>query len=154
MIKQINKDMVTAMKGKNAEKLSVLRAVKAALADSMRGGEVTDAKVIGVIRKQIKQRQDSAAQFKKAGREELEVKEVAEIVFLQTYLPVEISDEALEKIVNEEIEAAGATSKKDAGKVIKAVSTRVDGAADGKRVSQSVISKLPAFVAAPEGEVE
>jgi len=153
MIKKINSDMVEAMKEKNTEKLSVLRAVKASLADSMRSsGEVTDTKVISTIRKLIKQREDSAEQFGKAERSDLEKKELAEIKILQEYLPEDISSAELEKIVKKVIEEQGATSKKNAGAVIKVVTEEAYGGSDGKTISAAVMGELAKKEAAAQKE--
>ena len=155
MIKKINSDMVEAMKEKNTEKLGVLRAVKAFLADSMRSsGEVTDTKVISTIRKIIKKREESAEQFGKADRGDLEKKELAEIKILKEYLPEDIPSAELEKIVKKVFKEQGATSKKNAGAVIKAVTEEVCGGADGKTISATVMKELAKKEAAAQEKLE
>jgi uncharacterized protein len=143
---RIPEDMKTAMKAKDAIRLSVLRALKtamtnAAIEKSGLGAVLTDAEVMAVIRKQIKQRQDSYQQFADNGRPELAEKEAAEIKFLEEYLPAPLNDEEITALVQEAISELGASTKADMGKVMKLAQERADGRADGKVLSQTV-SKL------------
>ena len=98
--------------------------------------------MIYVIRKQVKQRQDSIEQFTKGGRADLAEKEEKELQILKAYLPAEISCEELEKIVNEAIASTGAAGIKDMGKVMKEVLAKTGGQSDSKTVSDTVKEKL------------
>jgi hypothetical protein len=139
----IQEDIKQAMRDKDTTKLNVLRALKNSITNTalVKGSidqPVSDLEVMGLIRKEISKRQDSIASFISSLRQDLIDKEQAEIDVLTPYLPTEISDEVLEKIVVSAIEILGATTKRDMGKVIKAVVEEVDGRADNKRISQMV----------------
>ena len=135
------------MREKNATKLGVLRMLKAAITNAAieKGGadlKLTDADAIQVIRKQVKQRQDSIESFEKGGRAELAAKEKEELSILQSYLPQAMSADELSKIVRETIAEVGATSKQQMGAVMKALQTKVAGRADGKTLSAEVQRQL------------
>lgn len=104
--------------------------------------DLDDAGVQKIASSLIKQRQDSIEQFKKGGREDLVAKEEAELKFLQSFLPEQLSDEELQKIVLASVEEAKATTIKELGAVMKILQPRVQGRADGKRVQQLVREKL------------
>ena len=137
---QINNDIKTAMKAKDTERRDALRLLSSAMkqieVDERK--ELTDDDVIAVIQKQIKQRNDAAAQYKDAGRDELYDKEMAEIAVFETYLPAQLDDAELESAVKAIIEKTGASSMKDMGKVMGAASKELAGQADGKRISGCV----------------
>ncbi|MGI9114256.1 MAG: glutamyl-tRNA amidotransferase [Chthoniobacterales bacterium] len=144
---KINDDLKEAMRAKDAARLSVLRLVKAALMNSAiekvgADGELNDADATAVIRKQVKERQDSIESFKKGGRPELAEKENAEIAVLNAYLPQAMSAEELQSIVSETIRETGATSRAQMGAVMKALQTKVAGRADGKTLSAEVQRQL------------
>src|SRR5256885_17021830 len=137
LTEQIDSDLKDAMRAKDALKLGVLRMLKAALKNAAiekSGGDaqMKDADVVQVIRKQVKQRQDSIESFEKGGRAELAAKEKEEMSILQTYLPQAMSADEVSKIVRETIAEVGATSKAQMGAVMKAVQAKVAGRADGK----------------------
>ena len=136
------------MREKNATKLAVVRLLKAAFTNAAieKGGadsKLTDADATQVIRKQVKQRQDSIESFEKGGRAELAAKEKEELSILQSYLPQAMSAEEISKIVRETIAEVGATSKAQMGAVMKAVQAKVAGRADGKTLSAEVQKQLP-----------
>jgi uncharacterized protein len=142
---QINTDLTSAMKSKNAERLSVLRMMKSAIRnreiDSRQ--ELEDPQTIQVLLSLIKQRKDSIEQFTRGGRPELADKEAAEIKVIEEYLPAAVSDEEIEKIVGEVIQETGVTSVKDMGKVMKGCMARLSGRpVDGSKVSALVKAKL------------
>ena len=144
---RIDSDLKDAMRAKEAARLGVLRMLKSALkysAIEKAGAEaqLDDAEAAQVIRKQVKQRQDSIEQFEKGGRPELAAKEKDELAILQAYLPQGLSAEELEKIVRETIGEVGATSKAQMGAVMKALQGKVAGRADGKTLSQEVQKQL------------
>src|SRR5438094_6083637 len=123
------------MREKNAIKLGVLRMLKAALTNATieKGGadsKLTDAEAAQVIRKQVKQRQDSIESFEKGGRTELAAKEKEELSILNAYLPQAMSSDELSKLVRESIAEVGATSKAEMGAVMKAAQAKVAGRAD------------------------
>jgi uncharacterized protein YqeY len=101
-----------------------------------------DAAAVHVIRKQVKQRQDSIESFEKGGRPELAAKEREELEILNAYLPKGLSAEELSAIVRETIAEVGATSKAQMGAVMKALQAKVAGRADGKTLSAEVQKQL------------
>jgi len=138
---KINKDYIQAMKDKDSVKSSTLSFLRAQLKYVMidqKQEPLDDAQVIVVIKKQIKQRQDSISQYEKGGRQDLAAKEQQELVVLQSYLPQEMSEEQLQPIVAKAIAESGAASMKDMGKVMKLVAAEVAGRADNKMVSDLV----------------
>jgi uncharacterized protein len=142
---KISEDLMLAMKSKEAERLSVLRMMKAAVRnkeiDSRQ--ELEDAQVIQVLLSLVKQRKDSIEQFTNGGRLELANKEAAEIIVIEQYLPAAVADEEITTIVDAAIAETGATSIKDMGRVMKACMARFSGRpVDGGKVSELVKSKL------------
>jgi uncharacterized protein len=144
---RLDSDLKDAMRAKDAHKLGVLRMLKSALKNAAieKGGAAAtleDAETTQVVRKQVKQRQDSIESFEKGGRPELAEKERAEITILQQYLPAAMSSEELSRLVRETIAELGATSKAQMGAVMKALGPKVAGRADGRTVSQEVQRQL------------
>ncbi|HEV2046131.1 MAG TPA: GatB/YqeY domain-containing protein [Chthoniobacterales bacterium] len=144
---RVDEDLKEAMRARNASKLGVLRMLKSALTyaaieKSGAEGKLTDAEAAQVIRKQVKQRQDSIESFEKGGRAELAAKEKEELSILNTYLPQAMSADELAKVVRETIAEVGATSKAQMGAVMKALQTKVAGRADGKMLSAEVQRQL------------
>ena len=145
LAEQIRSDLTAAMKAREAEKTSTLRMIQAAIKNEQieKGGELSDDDVQAVLRRAVKQRQDSAEQYDRGGRAELADKERREIELLQGYLPQAMSDEELESSIRGVIEETGAASKKDAGKVMKEMMARHRGRADGRKVQEIVARLLP-----------
>ncbi|BCX49553.1 aspartyl/glutamyl-tRNA amido transferase, subunit B [Haloferula helveola] len=144
---KVQEDLKTAMKAKDTDRLQVIRALKTALTNAAieKGGlgtELDDSEAMAIVRKQVKQRQDSAQQFQDAGREELAAKELAEIELLNAYLPSPLSAEEITALVEEAIAETGATGKADMGKVMKLLQERAEGRADGRTLSQEVAKRL------------
>jgi uncharacterized protein len=144
---RVDSDLKTAMREKNATKLAVLRLLKAALLNatiekSGAQGKLNDADAVQVIRKQVKQRQDSIKSFEKGGRPELAAREKEELLILQSYLPQAMSADDISKAVREAIAEVGATSKAQMGAVMKAVQAKVAGRSDGKTLSAEVQRQL------------
>ncbi len=137
---QINNDMKAAMKAKEVAKRDALRlllsAFKQVEVDERK--ELTDEDISKIIQKQVKQRQDSAAQYKNAGRDDLLEKEEAEIATFMVYMPKQLDDAELETAVKEIIAQVGAESMKDMGKVMGTASKQLSGKADGKRINECV----------------
>lgn len=142
---QIAADFKQAMLAKDALRLGTLRMLKSAIdyyKIEKKQEALTDADITGIIKKQIKQRQDSIDGFTKGGRADLVAKEEAELKVLKAYLPAELSPAEVEQIVVATIAELGATTKADMGKVMKAVQAKLAGRADGRMVSQIVSGKL------------
>lgn len=142
---KLKADLKEAMLARDEKRVGVLRLLLSELnyakiqkGDAFRGTE----DIIGVIHKAVKQRKESIDSFKKGGREDLASLEQAELEILQAYLPEQMSDEELTKIVDEAINKTGATSMADMGKVIGLVLGAVGGKADGARVSGIVKERL------------
>lgn len=138
-------DLTAAMKAKDADKVSVLRMVKAALMNRQidKGGELTDDEITKALQTLVKQRRDSAEQYENAGRSELASKENAEIAFIEAYLPQSASDDEIAAAVEAAVAETGASSMKDMGTVMKAAMANLAGkSADGKKVSEAVKNKL------------
>lgn len=135
-----------AMKAKNQIALTALRAVKSAilLAQTEEGAkaELSEDQELKILQKQVKQRKDSAAIYLEQGREDLAAPELAEAAIISQFLPVALSDEAVEKVVLNIINQVGAQSMKDMGKVMGLVSSQLAGQADGKTISNIVKAKL------------
>jgi uncharacterized protein len=144
---RVDSDLKEAMRAKDTTKLGVLRMLKsaltyAAIAKSGAEGRLSDADAAQVIRKQVKQRQDSIESFKRGGRAELADKEREELLILNAYLPQAMSADDLAKVVRETIADVGTTSKAQMGAVMKALQTKVAGRADGKTLSAEVRRQL------------
>jgi uncharacterized protein YqeY len=141
----LSADIVTAMKAKDATKLTALRMLKTALTNkSIEKGRALDAaEELQVVAMLVKQRRDSIEQFTKGGRQDLADKEQAEIGVLNTYQPAAASEEDVTAAVAAAIAETGATSAKDMGKVMKATMAALAGkTVDGKKVSEAVRAKL------------
>jgi len=113
-----------------------------AIAKSGAETELNDAEAAQVIRKQVKQRQDSIESFEKGGRAELAEKEKAELSILNEYLPQPMSADEISKVVREAIVETGATSRAQMGSVMKALQAKVAGRVDGKALSAEVQKQL------------
>ena len=145
MEKQIQADMVAAMKAKDSVRLAAVRAIKAAitLAKTAEGatGEVDDAAIVKIIQKLVKQRKESAQQYNDAGRPELAENELAEAACMEVYLPKQLSEAEVEAKLAEIIAEVGATQPSDMGKVMGVATKRLAGLADG-RVISTLVKKL------------
>lgn len=148
MTKQELKDeLKKSMLAKNTEKTGVLRMIISALGyyEIEKGGagyEASEEDVMEVLHKQVKQRRDSVEQFRAGGREDLAAKEENEIAMLEGYLPAQMSEEEIAKLVDEAIASTGASSPQDMGKVMGALMPKTKGKADGGVVSRIVREKL------------
>lgn len=142
---KIISDLTAAMKAKDANRLSVLRMVKANLMNRKieKGANLSDEETSKALQSLVKQRRDSIEQYENAGRDELAAKEKSELTILEEYLPQAATKEEIEQAVSEAIAETGATSIKDMGAVMKAAQTKLAGkSADGKSVSETVKAKL------------
>ncbi|HRJ72340.1 MAG TPA: GatB/YqeY domain-containing protein [Terrimicrobiaceae bacterium] len=144
---QVDNDIKDAMRAKDALKLGALRMLKSALKNAAieKGGAegvLDDVEAAAIIRKQIKQRQDSIEGFAKGGRPELAANEQAEIAVLSAYLPQSLSAEEITVLVKAAIAEAGATSRQQMGAVMKIVTAQAAGRADGRALSAEVQKHL------------
>ena len=141
---RINDDVKAAMRGGDARRRDALRLLLAALkqreVDERK--DLADADVVATIEKLIKQRRESIAQFEKGGRQDLVQNEQFELHLLQTYMPQALSDAEIAAAVAEAIEAAGAKSPSDMGKVMGVLKGKLAGKADMSKVSSLVKTKL------------
>lgn len=140
-------DMKSAMRERNKTALNTLRALKTAIGNAAidKGGagtELAEGEIVSLIRKQIKQRQDSISQYESAGRDELADNERLEIEVLETYLPQPLSEAEIDALVTAAIEEAGASTRQHMGQVMKILQDKTDGRADGKTLSQKVMQQL------------
>lgn len=138
---KIDQDLKNAMISKDAVTVSVLRFLKSAVkyvGIEKKAASLGDPEILQVIQKQIKQHRESVEQFSKAGRTDLAEKEAKELKILETYLPKQMADAELEVFVKAEAAAAGATSKKDFGRLMKLLNEKLKGRADASRLSQAL----------------
>ena len=142
---KINEDLTAAMKARQAERLGVLRMMKAAVKNKeidLRA-ELEDTQVVQVLSTLIKQRRDSIEQFTRGGRADLADREAAEIKVIEEYLPAGVTEEEITSVVDEVVRITGASSIKDLGVVMKQCMSRFAGRpVDGKKVNTLVREKL------------
>ena len=144
-LERINEDLKTAMKNKEADLLSTLRMVKTALKNREieKMAPLEDGEAIKVLQTLVKQRRDSAEQYRQAGRLELAEREMAEIAMIESYLPAAVDEATIARLVDETITEVGATSAKEMGQVMKGVMAKLAGqTVDGKIVNQLVKARL------------
>jgi uncharacterized protein YqeY len=136
--------MKAAMRAKDSARLSTVRLLLAAMKQKEvdERVELTDADVVAILEKMIKQRRESIAQFEKASRQDLADKEKAEVAVLSAYLPQRLGDAEIQKEINSVIAETGASGAKDMGKVMAALKARLAGRADMAAVSALVKAKL------------
>ena len=138
---KINNDLKTAMKAKDQISLRGIRAIKSAIMlvkTDGSGEEFNDEKEIKLLQKLVKQRKDSLEIYEKQNREDLAVKEREEIGVIEKYLPKQMDESELERIIQQIISQTGAESMKDMGKVMGMASKQLAGKADGKTISMVV----------------
>ncbi|NDV15447.1 GatB/YqeY domain-containing protein [Muricauda sp. TY007] len=139
-------EMKAAMKAKDTVALESLRAVKSAilLAKTDKGGgvELSEEDEIKLVQKLVKQRKDSATIYQEQGREDLAEPELAQVAVIEKFLPEQLTEEEIEKVVVMTIDSVGASGMQDMGKVMGIVSKELAGQADGKTISAIVKAKL------------
>lgn len=138
--------MKSAMKAKDSVALESLRAIKSAIllanTEKGSGAGISEEDEIKLVQKLVKQRKDSAAIFTEQGRNDLAEPELAQVAIIEKFLPEQLSEEEIEKVVVQTIDAIGASGMQDMGKVMGMVSKELAGQADGKTISTIVKSKL------------
>lgn len=144
LVDRLNQDMKLAMKNKDKLKLSVIRMVKSAIknAEINQGTPLTDEQVLAVVTCELKQRRDSLQEFEKAGREDLAAPTRDEINILLEYMPEQMGEDEIRRLVSEAIQQVSAQSKKDIGKVMGVLMPKVKGRADGALVNKIVQEML------------
>lgn len=142
--KKLMEDMKKAMKKKNKARLSVIRMTRAEIKNKEieTGNDLDDQGVIQVIAKQVKQIKDSLSDFEKAGKEDVMTKLNQEIEILQDYLPEQMSETEINKLVEQVIAETGAENMSDMGQVMGKLMPQIKGKADGSLVSSKVKNKL------------
>lgn len=142
---RIQKDYVAAMKSRDSLRSSTLSFLRAQIKNVLiekQQDKLGDQDIIAVIKKQVKQRQESVTQYEQGGRKDLADKEAAEMAVLKEYLPKEMSEQELQGLVTASIKESQAASMKDMGKVMKVMTEKVQGRADNKLVSELVKKAL------------
>ena len=146
LTEQLQADLTTAMKARDARTTSVLRMTIAAVKEAAVAGdsarELGDDEVVAVITREAKRREEAAAAFTEGGRPERAASELAEREVLARYLPAPLTDDELGALVDEELAAGGFDSPKQMGQAMKAVNAKVAGRADGKTVAGLVKARL------------
>jgi len=137
---KIQADMRSGMKSKNADLVSTIRLLLAAIKQQEidKREQLTDSDVLTIVERLVKQRRESIQIYTEAGRNDLASKESAELEILTTYLPKQLSDEEVELIIQETLSSSDAREPKDMGKVMAALKTQLSGKADLSRVSTRV----------------
>lgn len=143
---RVMEDMKAAMRAKDTLALESLRAIKSALllaqTETGPGTELSEEEEVKLVQKLVKQRKDSAAIYKEQGREDLAEPELAQALVIEKFLPEQLGEEEIEKVVVQTIDAIGASGMKDMGKVMGIVSQKLAGQADGKTISTIVKKNL------------
>ena len=141
---KINDDVKTAMRAKDEVRLGTLRMLTAAIKQREVDGRIQldDAQVVAVIEKLLKQSRESIEQFEKGGRKDLADKERSEMAVWQVYMPQQLSDAEIDKVIVEAITATSASSIKDMGKVMGILKTKLQGRADMGQVGGKIKAKL------------
>ncbi len=146
LLQRIDDDLKTALKSGDKIAVSTLRFIKSVLKNREigKGAPLTDEDVIDVLTTLVKQRRESIEGFRRGGRADLVEKEERELAIIKSYLPEELSEEELSRLIKETIEETGAVSVREMGKVMKALMPKVKGRADGRKVSEMVKAELEA----------
>lgn len=141
---QINDDIKKAMLAKDKKRLEAIRAIKSAvlLLNTSGTGEVSDDDVVKAMQKMVKQRKDAAAIYQEQSRTDMAEDELYQASVIEEYLPAQMAEDDIRKVVRERIAAVGASGAQDMGKVMGPVMAALQGKADGKLISQMVKEEL------------
>ena len=140
---KLQKELVSALKEHNEDKVAAIRSIKAAIQTEKTNGkfhELTDADVIKIINKQIKQRQESIDIYNGAGRKEMADKEAAELKYLEEYVPKKLTTDELYKVIEQIRAEVNACSIKDRGNIMKVLSQKYAGQYDGKEANNIILA--------------
>lgn len=139
---KVDADIKNAMRNKNKEELTALRSIKSAIllaeTEKSAGGGITEETEMRLLTKAAKQRKESAEIYEKEGRDELAAKERFELEVINRYLPQPLSEEELDKGINQLVKELGATGPQDLGKVMGAATKKFAGRAEGKFIAERV----------------
>jgi uncharacterized protein YqeY len=145
LLEQVQSDITVAMKSGERARVGALRLVSSELQKAHKDAAAgTEADEVAVLQRERKRRIEAATAYREAGRDDLAATEEAEAELIDAYLPAQLSDEELHAIVGDVVAETGAASPKEMGRVMSMVMPRVQGRADGKRVSALVKEKLTA----------
>lgn len=143
---RIEDDLKTAMKARDSETVGTLRMILASIknlrAEAGHGADVSDEEMLDLLGREAKRRSEAASAYEEAGRPELADKERRELEIIKRYLPDQLDEEELRRLVDAAIEETGATDASDLGKVMSAVMPNVKGRADGKQVNAIARERL------------
>jgi uncharacterized protein YqeY len=139
VLDRVQQDTREAMKAGDRDRVGALRMVANALQQEAKEGKADE---VAVLRRERKRRLEAASAFREGGGEDRAAAEEAEAVLIGTYLPAELSDQELAALVDAAVAEVGASDPKDMGKVMGVVMPRIEGRADGKRVSAAVRQRL------------
>ncbi len=146
ILDQVEKDYIVSYKAKDLPKISVLRMLKSAIKNAKieKKDNLSDQDIYKIISKEIKQRRESAEQYKTGNRLDLAEKELDEIKYFEIYLPTQLTDDEINKIIQETISSSGLDSISDFGKIMGLLIPKISGKADGSKVSallKQILSK-------------
>ena len=145
LLERVQSDITVAMKSGERDRVGALRLVSSELQKAHKdAGTGSQADEVAVLQRERKRRIEAATAYREAGREDLAASEEAEAELIEVYLPAQLSDDELHAIVGDVVAEAGASSPKEMGRIMSMVMPRVQGRADGKRVSAVVKEKLTA----------
>jgi uncharacterized protein len=145
LMQRLQADYKDALRARDERKVATLRLLFARAKNTaieQRVEEVDETTLLSLIQKEVKQREDSIAQFQVGGRTDLVTKETAERDVLRSYLPAELSNEEIREVIRRVIADTGAQGKADVGKVMRPVMTELKGRADGGRINRLVMAEL------------
>ena len=144
MVEKLNKDMIEAMKNKEKERLTVIRAVKASMEKERidKKREVNDDLLLDVLNREVKMRKESIEEFKKGGRDDLVKQTEFELDILKEYLPEQLDIEEVKKIIDEIFDEVKPSGMQDMGSVMKEATSKLKGKADMKEISNIIRTKL------------
>ena len=141
MLKErLEQDLKDALRAKDKVKLSAVRMLRAGILEQEKSGSgpATPDQIVAIVQRQAKQRRESIKQFEENDREDLAQRERDELVYIEQYLPAQLSDDDIARRVQEVVQRTGATSMKDMGRVMGEVMSDLRGQADGNRVREAV----------------
>ena len=144
ILEQVQSETTAAMKAGDRERTGALRLIVSELQKAHKEASGSEADEVAVLQRERKRRLEAADAYREAGRDDLVASEEREAELIAAYLPEQLSDEELDAIVGDAVAESGATSPKQMGQVMSLVMPRVQGRADGKRVSALVKEKLTA----------
>ncbi|MBS1237773.1 MAG: glutamyl-tRNA(Gln) amidotransferase subunit, partial [Deltaproteobacteria bacterium] len=140
LLRRFDDDLKQALKAAERSKVSVIRMVKAAVKNAQieKGRELTDEEIISVLFAMAKQRRESIEQFTRGSRADLVRNEEQELGILQSYMPQQLGNDEIERMIHDAIRESSAAGAQDMGKVMRILMPRIKGLADGKYVNQRV----------------